>query len=85
LQAVAKDLADHHPVERRARPELVGGPVEDPLRRADLAEAPDGVRHALERIRAAHIVGFDDLALEREQVDEHALHGCHVSAARGLG
>src|ERR1700739_1333999 len=56
-QLVPANLADHHPVERRARPELLGGAVEDPRRRADLAEPPDGVGHPLERIRAPNITG----------------------------
>ena len=71
-QASVADLADQDPVKLRARPELLGSTLEDPLRRADLAQPSDGIAHALERIRAPHVVELDDLALEREQLDQRA-------------
>jgi hypothetical protein len=48
-------LADQHPIELRAGAELLRRAVNDPLGRADLAEPPDGVTHALERVGAEHV------------------------------
>ena len=90
VQTVRADVADQHPVEFRARAELLGGPLEDALRRADLPEPPDRVGHALERIGAPHVFGFDDLALQTEQLDQRTpergrvSHACFRCVRRGL-
>ena len=68
------DLADQDPVELRARAELVRGPAEDALRRADVSEPADRVARALERVGTAHVSEFDDLAFERQQLTKNAPH-----------
>lgn len=79
MEAVLPDVSDQHPLELGADEELLGRTVEDPLRRANLAEPPHCVSHSLERVRPANILRLDNLALQREQVDEHALSRGYVS------
>jgi hypothetical protein len=51
------------------RPRRAG---EDRRRRAGVAEPPQGLLHALERVDAARELALDELALELLELDEHA-------------
>ena len=61
---IVEDLADQHAVELRSVAELLGGAVQYPFRRADLAESSDGVTDTLQRVGAPNVLELDDLALE---------------------
>ena len=62
------DLPDQDAVELRSGAELVSGTVENPGRRSDLAQPPDGVADALQSICPAHVLQLDDLPFELEQL-----------------
>ncbi len=70
--AVVANLADQDPIKLRGETELRRRAHKDPVGRTELAENADRVARSFQGVRPPHVVELRDLALEREQLNQHA-------------